>query len=1486
VRAPQAQLKPLSLRRLLCACALVALGTLVFAASALAAPVRQLDFENFGLKPPTAPYAERFRGQQPQALALDAAGDLWVGGGSAEGANTKDELVITEYDPSGGYLTQFSVEAQVSTIGSIAVDRTSGDIYVTGAERTNQDGTLFSEGIAVFSSGGTFLRRIATRPERNCQQTEVAIDNSAGPTQGRVYATNGECSAHGAVQLFDSSGNPVNFTEHASYIHGNEITGNTTEEFLGSDGISTDTEGNIYVSGYGTGNGVNEFAPSGKFLRKFTGAEIPGGFQSVQGVAVDPLNGHVLLLDGRRVDEFSPTGEFLGQPAVTVSEEEGLSAINFDSSGHLYLGVGHPSGIPFVTGYGSANRYLPLGVTRVLQATTGLASPIERNSATLTGVADPNSGADITSCHFSYVADAGYAPWADDPYAGAPSSGTAPCLDSSDHEVGTLANPITAITEVHAPITGLSSSTVYHYRLSLTNAEGTAKGADRTFETVTAVTDLETGSATDLTNASATLHGDFTAEAGLETKFYFEYGTSLGYGHQTSLATTPGASSETETREVTAEVSGLEPGTTYHYRIVAENSHGLTRAANDRSFTTDRSPTIEGISTSDVTAISAVLHARINPEGLPVGNEAECHFEYGPTNFYGFTAPCPAPLSGTTSLPVEVEITGLQRGIGYHFRVVASNRWGSVTSEDQRFEFFPPSCPNSAIRQQTGSAYLPDCRAYELVSPGNANGTLLFPGGPNTGRATSPSRLAFVGAYSSLPGQNVIGTIGDLYVATRKSTGWTSTYIGPSGDQEGCVGDPPNDPWSRLEATPLKLQNRVITDPGMNRFVDFADGSPASCLSAQNGNGDATGPFAMASNSGYMWGADGSALGRISAQFGTGQARAALDCPLPTDEGSLTQTWGECNSDVAASGDLSHYVFSSNLVNYASGGSPAEPGGAYDLDLATGAISRVSDLAKGGAILPGISGFAQAQAQTQAPPTFIRFPAVSSDGSHILMSNAVSAPLCHLVNAAPCERFTDNPLRLYMSIDDQPALVVSESEVTHEEVAVHYVGMTPDGSKVYFTTAQHLTAESPGHVGSSLYMWSAEKAQKGDPPLTLISKANPGSPSGAGNTGNCDPAEEWTTACGVTTFIPSYYAEAAAGKGGNGVSDSPLAANGDIYFYSPEQLDGDRGIPGQQNLYDYRGGQLQFVTSFAPEETCPAHANHAGGTNIFQCAPGSTCLTQYPGGAGVGAEYLACSEGPIARMEITPDDGHMAFLTADRVTSYDNTSAAGSCRLGSFWGYPSDEDQCTEMYTYTAADGRIVCDSCNPTGLQPISDVYASQDGLFLTDDGRTFFSTAEALVPEDTNEAIDVYEYVDGRPRLITPGTGTATPQSAPNISALQQASGLVGVSADGTDAYFSTFDVLTSDDHNGNFLKFYDARTGGGFLQPTPAQPCAAAEECHGPGTEAPLVPAQGTSAKLSGGNLHRGPRRKGPKHRRHRKHHRHAKQRRHASHGGSKG
>ena len=143
------------------------------------------------------------------------------------------------------------------------------------------------------------------------------------------------------------------------------------------------------------------------------------------------------------------------------------------------------------------------------------------------------------------------------------------------------------------------------------------------------------------------------------------------------------------------------------------------------------------------------------------------------------------------------------------------------------------------------------------------------------------------------------------------------------------------------------------------------------------------------------------------------------------------------------------------------------------------------------------------------------------------------------------------------------------------------------------------------------------------------------------------------------------------------------------------------------------------------------------------------------------------------------------------------------------------------MYLYepATAQGRLRLLHPQRRAARPPTST-ASQDGLFMTNDGRAFFAhRTTRWSTRDTNKAQDVYEYVDGRPQLITTGH-RRDPQSAGGfVQRLLNPPGLVGVSADGRDVYFSTYDTLVRQDHNGLFLKFYDARSGRRLLRARPA-------------------------------------------------------------------
>lgn len=179
--------------------------------------------------------------------------------------------------------------------------------------------------------------------------------------------------------------------------------------------------------------------------------------------------------------------------------------------------------------------------------------------------------------------------------------------------------------------------------------------------------------------------------------------------------------------------------------------------------------------------------------------------------------------------------------------------------------------------------------------------------------------------------------------------------------------------------------------------------------------------------------------------------------------------------------------------------------------------------------------------------------------------------------------------------------------------------------------------------------------------------------------------------------------------------------------------------------------------------------------------------------------------------QISPAGRYAAFASAQSLT-----------------GYTSLGHQ--ELYRYDSQQEALDCASCSFTGAAPDSDTLLSPYGLSLTDGGQVFFTSAEPYVLRDTNQEKDAYEWSGGKIQLVSTG-------SSPDGSSLLSAS------ADGTDAYFFTRETLVPEDKNGSTVKIYDARAGGGFPHDPAPLPCAASDECHGPGTQSPRPPSINT-------------------------------------------
>jgi hypothetical protein len=130
---------------------------------------------------------------------------------------------------------------------------------------------------------------------------------------------------------------------------------------------------------------------------------------------------------------------------------------------------------------------------------------------------------------------------------------------------------------VNTDVEGLKPGTTYHYRLVAVNDKGTRRGEGRTFTApATKKPMVETGKAGRLTLTSARVDGRVNP-LGEPTQFFIEYGPDEKYGSKTPLGW---AGQQSSPRLVFAELKGLKPGTSYHYRVGATNSAGTSHGAD------------------------------------------------------------------------------------------------------------------------------------------------------------------------------------------------------------------------------------------------------------------------------------------------------------------------------------------------------------------------------------------------------------------------------------------------------------------------------------------------------------------------------------------------------------------------------------------------------------------------------------------------------------------------------------------------------------------------------------------------------------------------------------------------------------------------------------------------------------------------------------------------------------------------------------------
>jgi hypothetical protein len=1251
-------------------------------------------------------------GFEPLGVVADAAGNLWVGefpdalsefssscgflGPEPGPAPLQLKGSSHEYTLNGNKLTPGSVVPQ-----NLSIDHLSGAFYVTGNLTRNNFDPKYVE---VFN--GTGALQPWSQSETGFETPHVVVDNSTesvkdpsacgsfplSPSECFVYvshATTGRLAFPGGIEKFSASGAPVSFAgcgTCSSYVTGNSITGTSTGRAFasGPNDVTVDSFGNIYVITNVAHEylGVAEYKPSGEFVRFFTGEETPGlggsheegGWGArVEGIAVSPVSGLLAVSVNRggygepifrgAVDEFDPSsGVFISQitEASPGKPLEGAKEMAYDAHGNLFVVDQHENTVDVFSGPG---QFLP--AFRLADA--GGRTPV---GAVLNGWVNPESGVDpehpspgLSDCHFEFVGAEAFR------QAGFSGSSVAPCVPGA----GAIAGE--AWTAVHA------------------------------------------------------------------------------------------------------DVSGLLPGGTYYYRVVASipGGFGGTGYSEPLAFTTPHAPRVDSISASNLSSTFADLRAQIDP----LGADSTYSFQYvdeADFNATGYASARATPEvdigsggpTGGADAGVVAQVGGLSPATTYHFRVLAANKYGLAGEREATFTTLPQVAPG-----------LPDGRAYELVTPPNKGGAADMFAAPSSSNEFSNPDVGFPSdsgdgfllrtkaAFGPFP-----ASFGNVYVFARTAGGWAySSLASPSLGVQSILAPVVNPDFSRV----------AFTDAA-GAPVSEAGAHPVSLL------GPPGGPYSTIFSD-------------------PAQLHNALE--------SLPETV------VGASHDLSHVVIEGRSHALAAGAGSQDPGsGALYESEGAGECGGESSNCKLVDVTPEGSVFKCGGVLGQETARGKAHNAVSSDGSRVLftapdpsMSPSVGGPGgpgCWGGKASP----QTNPPQLYMRSGGETVEVSAPESGVSDPTGLHpvvYVGASEDGSKVFFLSEAWLTENHPEGHDKELYECEiVQEAEKTRCRLTRISAGEAGSPGAKAGAGlDTVPA---VSAEGTAVYFTAFGALA---HGASELKPSPGGGEAPVNLYR----------------YDTASGASSYVATV--------------GTGDYP----SNEIATWIGSAGFPSSVALSTD---ANWYTTPDGRYLLFGTTRELTGYSTLNAGNFCLLPGSQG--AHNGHCAELYRYdSAGGGPPVCVSCDPSGVPPVSDAeftrspessWAAGAVRAMSDDGSyVFFDTADALVPEDGNGTLDVYEWHEGRVSLISSGQ-----DPAPSF--------FLGTSADAANVFFGTHARLVAQDTDTNG-DIYDARV----CLPEAGDPCikppsGGTAQCEGDACQSPpaaLIDATPVSLTFAGaGNL----------------------------------
>jgi DNA-binding beta-propeller fold protein YncE len=988
--------------------------------------------------------------------------------------------------------------------------------------------------------------------------------------------------------------------------------------------------------------------------------------------------------------------------------------------------------------------------------------------------------------------------------------------------------------------------------------------------------------AADVTDSTASLSGSVNPNSVdnsfAPTRWRLEYSPN---GVDWSTAASGSLPAGTSAVQVSGTAADLLPNTLYRTRVVTAKPFANPEVSSaELTFLTDAvKPGVTAVHADSVSDTSARLTGQVIPHSTPT----RYRFEWGRTGF-GNVVPIPDGLvgAGPTAVFVAEQLSGLEPGTTYQFRLVATSDTEGATTSDVK-TFTTSSVPGD------GRA-----RAYELVSPvDKVGGTGVgewYQGPASMAGSGVPARtgdrFAAAGDFGSTLMDGAQAWANDWAFADRVSdaAGWRShaplthphhrAVLAGKIALASTVADLSRSYWISPQGTPSMFPELIgdWATVGAGMMSDW--GTPPSPTRWELFGPRDTSELVLAGNAADLWGtafsADGSRLLGLTVPVGTsGLVRGLAGPGDPTDE-----AWGSPSGELVSGRSIYMADVSGQLADNFAGTGPRT---LVNVCTGTGGADRTqvpavdSDgnmtAADCAATLPG----RDARLVSDRGATFVKGDTnltaapvedvVSRDGKRVFFMSpdpvATGVPdgsttFCTTSGSTcPPQLYMrqENPdgsvVMRWISRADDELLGVQDASLTG---AAFFEGATPDGDKVFFRTNSPLTADDPNGAGTppppggvttgsastsswDLYMYDLPDAPSADPGEGRLTRIS------AGPTGDAD----CNSPVGGAADVSALRFASDDGSRVYFTCGAPLAGVGGTSDGAVTTPAGTIATLDATNLYAYDGTLAQadrwrFVARLQRSTTDPLAG--CASTGVLPRSPLAVRsqgkdIVLPPANANPNCMNGAADGGFVTFMSmarLTPDDP-VGQLTGD-VYGYDLASG-DLTRLSASRGGPGG--------TYACAPGNsaAVCVADPGIGTQPSTSIGTGSAALsVVTDplapnDRIAFFQSKARLLPEDTDGAYDVYEWRSGRLSLVTTG-------KSPTDGAIYK-----GTDATGRNAYFVTRDRLTWQDRD-SVADIYVARIGGGIAQPPAPVLCdALAGGCQG----SPTVAAP-TSVESKGG------------------------------------